>query len=146
MQKRWIAVGLVVAIIIMVFLLVYYTGFSNFQFPSSYTKVSVPLEGNANYESYGIDSKIIYTFGWRSSTQLDPRAHDTNYFSVFPMYCSYDKSTGLSMPDKWGPESYFAVTVGSSYQMGSASSYYGGIEIKVSEIHGDYIVLLVKPL
>lgn len=147
MKKGWKAVGLVLGIAIVAFLALSYLGIiPYFPFLSAYTKVAVPLGNTAGYESAGINSKTVYTFGWRAGLEADPRAQDTSYFDVFPMHYSVDSNTGIAMPSSWGPTSYFAVSLGSSYYVGNASSYYGGIEIKVSEIHSDYIVLLVKPL
>jgi hypothetical protein len=119
-------------------------------FQSSYTRVVVSLEGSTNYYCNRAYSRTIYAFGWRDSL-LDPfdaRSKDIGYFAVLPIHYSVDNTTGIGTPSSNDSTSYFPVIPGSSYSVGNASSYYGGIEIKVSEWHPEsgYIVLLVRPL
>jgi hypothetical protein len=116
----------------------------------AYTKVAVSLEGSTNYYYNGAYSRTIYAFGWRDSliNPFDARSKDIGYFGVLPIHYSVDSSTGIGTPSGNDSTSFFPLILGSSYSVGNASSYYGGIEIKVSELHpgSGYIVLLVRPL
>ena len=84
----------------------------------------------------------MYFFGWKYSVlDVDPRSRDAGYFRVSSARYSLDYT-----PAGNGPTDYFPLNIGSSYSMGNVSSYYGGMEIKVSEVHSDYIMLQVRPL
>jgi len=111
-------------------------------FQSSYTKVAVPFEGSTYYMYNGTYSRTMYVFGWKDSLidLFDPRSRDADYFGVSSNYYSLDYT-----PRGKGPTDFFPLNLGSSYSVGNVSSYYGGIEIKVSEVHSDYVVLLVRP-
>ena len=111
-------------------------------FQSSYTKVVVPFEGSTYYMYNGTYSRSMYFFGWKYSTlDVDPRSRDAGYFRISSARYSLDYT-----PEGTGPTDYFPLNIGFSYSVGNVSSYYGGIEIKVSELHSDYVVLLVRPL
>jgi hypothetical protein len=133
-----------VVLVVIVASLVYFSPMIASYFQNSgYTKVVVPLGGSQYYPTLPTiptqeELEKAYAFAWDAGfynaiITVDPRALNADYLGVAHQFANYTVQ-------------FFPVTAGATYTMGSASSYYGGIEIKVSEIHSDYIVLLVKPL
>ncbi|MGA3191306.1 MAG: hypothetical protein ABSD73_02190 [Candidatus Bathyarchaeia archaeon] len=147
MNRKWKAVGLVLGIVIVVVIVAFfalsYLGLNPlYQFPSAYTKVVVPSGNYGSYTDSGSYATTVYTFAWGSSEVIYGQYNDqTKAFFVGTI--SYVKDS--IVPSNQNFTSY-PVSLDTTYEMGSKSSVYGGIEIKVSEIHSDYIVLLVKPL
>lgn len=154
-MRRWKAVGLVLAIAIIAVLVLSYLGlnpyfqFPSVQLPSEYTRVVVPLDNYGTYVWNGTDTNTEYAFGWGTSEDalaLEPYSFKSGFdlksmFTVSSI--SYPKNSLLASNQH---ASAFNVTQNAIYEMGLQSSIYGGIEIKVSEIHTDYLVLLVKSL
>lgn len=129
MNRDWKAVGLVSGIVIgivIVCILAYFQTVPSA--PPAHTEVVVPLRGWRGYSNRG----TYYNFGW-GSTLFGEQGEDTNMFEVLISY----SGNGYIIQ-------YFSVTVGATYDV--VSPNYWVIEIKVSEVHSDYIVLLVKPL
>jgi len=128
-NRDWKVVGLVSGIVIgivIVCILAYFQTVPSAH--SAYTEVVVPLKGWRGYSSRG----IYFDFGW-GSTLFGDQGADTNMFEVL-----------ISHSGDGSIIQYFSVTVGATYDI--ATPNYWVIEIKVSEVHSDYIVLLVKPL
>lgn len=131
MNRKGVILALVVLVVIIAIL------FFSFLLvlPSEYTRLEIPLGGHCSYLDNRTNTGSNYAFGcllgWNSPI-FQPFVNNTSLFGV---ESSYNDNI-----------QYFHLTVGATFTVGSSSSYYGGVEIKVSEIHSDYIVLLVKPL
>jgi hypothetical protein len=127
--RKLVILGIVIIAVIASFAVYYLL----FQSATVYTRVEIPLEGSNTYnyhETHYPYMWVDYTFGWNYRF-LIPYVNDTSQFGVMPSYSPWNAH-------------YFHLAVGAIHTV--VDSYYGGIEIKVSEIHSDYIVLLVKPL
>jgi hypothetical protein len=139
LNRKWKVVILILGIAIVTFLIWWFNPYHGF--PSAYTEVVVPLNNIGDYVHDGTDIWTRYVFTWGYSYLHLQNANITDVFYVDSVSVVKASSTYTNLNTKSYPTSRNSV-----YQMGSKSSAYGGIEFEVSEIHSDYIVLLVKPL
>jgi hypothetical protein len=121
MNKRWKIIGLTIENVILVILVLFIISYSQ---SLVYTRVVVPLDTNGVPYFHGEDK---YVFAWGK-----PYSPDTSLFGV--------QIVGLvGMPFQYFPTRY----VGATYEVWHIHSR---IDVKISEVHSDYIVLLVRPL
>jgi len=141
LNRKWKVAVLILGIAIVAFFIWWFNPYHGF--PSAYTKVVVPLNNSGSYTYDGTDVRTFYSFQWGFC--ISPiNGQISNRTDVFYASSAYYVQGSIKL-NPIDVKSY-PVSLNSLCEMGSKSSVYGGIEIKVSEIHPDYIILLVKPL
>jgi hypothetical protein len=96
----------------------------NFFSQSSYTKVTVPISGLLPAPTEVDIGNNKYLFVYVNASSLYPTT-------------PHNQTIGVTSTS--GQYEYYPATVGATYEA-------LGLEIKISEVHSDYVVLLVKSL